>query len=161
MKPSKQAYELIKSFEGLRCRAYKALAAEKYFTIGYGHCGPDVKQYQVISPQHAEELLERDVAQFADKLDKDTTGLTQNQFDALCSFIYNVGWYGYRYSMTREAIRQINQKTTPLQCARRITWWVRASGTVLLGLQARRVIEANHFLGHEYFKLQDGRIIEQ
>lgn len=35
---------LIKSFEGCRLKAYKALATEKYYTIGYGHYGADEPQ---------------------------------------------------------------------------------------------------------------------
>ena len=160
MKPSEQALEMIKSFEGLRCRAYKAIPEEKYYTIGYGHCSPDITRHQVISPKQADQLLLQDVGEIAAKLDADTPNLEQHQYDALISMIYNIGWYNYRHSMLRESVRNLNLNKTPEQIARRMTWWVRASGKVLLGLQKRRVYEANHFLGYEHFKLSDGKIIE-
>ena len=158
MQPSNKAYELIKSFEGLRCRAYKALPQEKFFTIGYGHCGKEVAKNQIITPQKAEELLKDDVQIIADKLGKDTPFLTQCQFDALCSFIYNVGWYAYRYSMTRENVRQLNLSKVETDCTEKMILWIRCQGKVILGLQKRRVLEANHFLGREHYRLNDGII---
>lgn len=93
MNISQRGKDLIKSFEGFRAQAYKALATEKYFTIGYGHYGPDVKFSQVITQRQAEELLDKDLERFVaavNKYDYDYD-FNQNQFDALVSFTYNLG----------------------------------------------------------------------
>ena len=50
----------LKSEEGFGDEAYK-LKGEKYFTIGYGHYGSDVKEGQTITKKEAEELLRKDV----------------------------------------------------------------------------------------------------
>lgn len=160
MKPSEKAYELIKQFEGLQLRAYKAIPSEKYYTIGYGHYSKDIRKGQLITQNQAEQFLHQDVADFAQKLATDCPNLEQNQYDALISLIYNIGWYNFRHSMTREKVKNMHTKWLPIQAARQITLWVRAGGKVLLGLQKRRVIEANHFLGYNCFELKDGNIIE-
>ena len=46
--------------EGLKLEAYK-LPGEKYFTIGYGHNGPDVKKGMKITEEQAENFLEKDI----------------------------------------------------------------------------------------------------
>ena len=40
---------LIKRFEGCRLKAYKPVPTEKYWTIGWGHYGPDVREGQTIT----------------------------------------------------------------------------------------------------------------
>lgn len=161
MKPSEKAYELIKQFEGLQLRAYKAIPSEKYFTIGYGHYSKDIRKGQLITQNQAEQFLHQDVADFAQKLATDCPNLEQNQYDALISLIYNIGWYNFRHSMTREKVKNMHTKWLPIQAARQITLWVRAGGKVLLGLQKRRIIEANYFLGTEHFVLENGQIVER
>ena len=64
MKINQEGIDLIKSFEGLRLEAYKALPTEKEYTIGYGHYGSDVKKGMVISQARAEELLKKDLERF-------------------------------------------------------------------------------------------------
>ena len=48
---------LIKRFEGCRLTAYKPVSTEKYWTIGWGHYGPDVREGQVITQTQADALL--------------------------------------------------------------------------------------------------------
>ena len=92
MKISEKGLELIKTFEGLRLSSYKALSAEKYYTIGYGHYGSDVSKDMIITESQAEELLKKDVEKFEDKVNKYSNySFNQNQFDALVSFAYNIG----------------------------------------------------------------------
>ncbi len=47
--------------EGLELKAYKPYEDEEYFTIGYGHYGPDVSPDMVITEEEAEELLDEDL----------------------------------------------------------------------------------------------------
>ena len=160
MEPSEKAYELIRKWEGLSLRACKAIPSEKYYSIGYGHYSPDINKGQVITIQQAEELMHQDVATFATKLSRKCEHLTQRQFDALVSLIYNIGWYSFSTSMTFNYARLCNWQTKPILCARRIILWTRAGGKVLLGLQRRRIDEANYFMGTETFYLKDGQICE-
>ena len=58
---SNKGIELIKSFEGIRLVAYKAVPTEKYWTIGYGHYGADVTSGMAITVEQATELLRNDL----------------------------------------------------------------------------------------------------
>ncbi len=93
MKISKQGIALIKSFEGCKLTAYKAVSTEKHYTIGWGHYGADVKAGQSISQGEADALLLSDLQQFVKYTNTHTSSLklNQNQFDALVSFCYNCG----------------------------------------------------------------------
>jgi GH24 family phage-related lysozyme (muramidase) len=160
MEPSENAFEMIKAWEGLHCRAYKALPSERYYTIGYGHCSPEVKKGQYITVKEAEQLLKNDVAQYSQLLAAVNPTLLQHQYDVLISLIYNIGWHNFITSMTGVVTASLNRKTTPIDVARRIILWVRSGEKVVLGLQRRRVMEANYFLGYECFTLDNGEIHE-
>ena len=54
---SANGLNFIKSFEGCKLTAYKCVPTEKYYTIGYGHYGSDVKAGMTITLKRAEELL--------------------------------------------------------------------------------------------------------
>ena len=89
MKVSNKGIELIKKYEGLILSPYKCPAG--ILTIGYGHTST-VKAGMCINKEMAEILLKEDL-KTVEKTIKKYVGpaLTQNQFDALASFIYNVG----------------------------------------------------------------------
>lgn len=90
MQLSQTGIDMIQFFEGLELKAYLCSAGKP--TIGYGHTGPDVKLGMVITKQRADELFRQDIKKF----EKEVASLlqvpvTQNQFDALVSFAFNVG----------------------------------------------------------------------
>jgi lysozyme len=89
MRSSSACKDLIKQFEGLRLRAY--LDDGGVPTIGWGHTG-DVKEGDSVSRERAEEWLDDDI-RYAENIVKlaVTVPLTQWQFDALVSFVFNVG----------------------------------------------------------------------
>ena len=58
METSERGLGLIKQFEGCRLTAYKAVPTERYWTIGYGHYGADVKQGQIITQAQAEAFAD-------------------------------------------------------------------------------------------------------
>lgn len=89
--------DLIKSFEGVRLKAYQ-LAGETYYTIGYGHHGADVLPNMTISQERAEELLRIDLVRFENYVKKYVTDitLTQNRLNALTSYCYNRGPKGIK-----------------------------------------------------------------
>ena len=131
--------ELIKSFEGLRLRAY--LCPAKVWTIGYGHTG-DVRGGQVITQSQADDLLKQDLRRFeiaVRKLAK--VPLTQNQFDALVSFAYNVGEAALSRSTLLRKLNAGDLAGTKLEFAK----WNKGGGKVLAGLTRRRADEANLF----------------
>lgn len=138
MRTSEKGMSLIKKFEGLRTKAYICPAG--VWTIGYGHTGPEVVPGLVWSQEQADAALKSDLVRFETKVnDWDTKyHWTQNEFDALVSFAYNLGTikqlvdYGNR---TREEI--ISHWT--LYC--------NAGGKKLPGLVRRREEEVKLFCG--------------
>lgn len=159
MEPSEKAFEMIRQFESLSLRACKAIPQEKYFSIGYGHYSPTIKAGQRITKEEAERLLREDVGKYSTRLAEECPRLAQHQFDALCSLIYNIGWYNFRHSMTFVKCKGLGVSVVPQEVAARIVLWVRACGIVLPGLQRRRVMEANHFLGYVKYRYSNGEIL--
>ena len=129
---------LIKSFEGFSRVACKALPSEKYLTIGYGHYGKDVKPNQTITEAEAVKLLVKDLKGFVAKVNKYNRkyGFTQNEFDALVSFCYNVGNID---GLTKNGTR------TKAQIADKILAYSYSGGKFIKGLYNRRVKERNLF----------------
>lgn len=129
---------LIKSFEGFSRVACKALPSEKYLTIGYGHYGKDVKHNQTITEAEAVKLLVKDLRGFVAKVNKYNRkyGFTQNEFDALVSFCYNVGNID---GLTKNGTR------TKSQIADKFLAYSYSGGKFIKGLYNRRVKERNLF----------------
>jgi lysozyme len=145
VKISENGIQLLKRFEGLELEAYQDIAG--VWTIGYGHTGPDVQPGMKISERDAEELLRRDLKPREQVVDGGTkVSLNQNEFDALVSFVYNVGAAAYRGST---ALKRLN-KGDRIGAADALTWWNKATvGGVLrevLGLTRRRAAERALFL---------------
>lgn len=138
MKTSQNGINLIKSFEGLSLKAYKAVASEKYYTIGYGHYGTDVNAGQTINEAQAEDLLRQDLAKFEQGVSNYVkVGLNQNQFDALVSWSYNLGLGNLQKS---DMLTYIN-KGDFANAAKELILWNKAGGKVLAGLVKRRAAE--------------------
>lgn len=80
------------TWEQFRAKPYKATPAEKYYTIGYGHYGPDVKPTDTITTDAALALLDRDMASAVKAVDAVASQkLTQAQFDAVVDLVFNAG----------------------------------------------------------------------
>ena len=140
MRASLKGVELIKHFEGCRLDAY--LCPASVWTIGYGHTGKvDGKTIQAgmkIPQNKATELLREDMAEFEKHvLHLIDVPLTQNQFDALVSFSFNVGAGALKNSTLRKLLNQGKYKEVPAQLGR----WNKAKGKVLAGLTRRRKAE--------------------
>lgn len=135
---SANGLNLIKSFEGCKLTAYKCVPTEKYYTIGYGHYGSDVKAGMTITLKRAEELLLHDCQKFVNHVNSymDNYNFNQNQFDALVSFAYNIG-----------SINQLtaNGTRTTEQISTKITVYNKSGGKVLKGLVKRRAKEKELF----------------
>lgn len=135
MKTSPKGIALIKEFEGLRLKAY--LCPGGVWTIGYGHT-VGVKPGMVITEAQAEELLKEDLTVFEQVVNDQNLDLTQNMFDALVSFTFNVGVGNFRRSTLLAKIKVNPLDNTILDEFLR---WVYSKGRVLPGLQRRRLAE--------------------
>lgn len=139
MKISENGLNLIIAFEGFCPKATKAVKTEKYYTIGYGHYGKDVDEKQTITKEDALSLLKKDMKRFEVKVMKynDCYNFTQNEFDALVSFAYNVG-----------NIDQLTAKGTrsKKEIADAMLLYIKSGGKVLNGLRKRRIRERELFL---------------
>lgn len=153
MKISKNGINLIKTFEGCKLTAYRCPAGVP--TIGYGHT-KGVNMGMKITQEEAEMFLAADVAPLETLLSK--YNLKQNEFDALVSWCYNLGVGNFNSSTLK---LKLLAKAQPVDCADQIIRWVKANGKVLLGLQRRRVAEANMFVGKELYCIKDGVIIKK
>ena len=100
MKTGTRGKKLIKSFEGFRAIAYICPAGVP--TIGYGTTrinGSRVKEGMKITSDEAEVFLEQDLKVFEDAINHNVlVEINQNQFDALVSFVYNVGIANFKKS---------------------------------------------------------------
>lgn len=101
MKISKAGIQLIKEFEGYSPIPYKDVAGLN--TIGYGHLIKKGELFSRVTAEQAEELLLKDLATAEKGVNTlIIVKLTQNQYDALVSFTYNVGVGALRDSTLRK-----------------------------------------------------------
>lgn len=140
MKTSVHGVEFIKSFEGCRLTAYKAVPSELYYTIGYGHYGSDVKAGMRITQAEADALLVRDLVKFEKAVDKynGKYRFNQNQFDALVSFTYNCGT-GNLTKLLMSGVRPLKKISEAM------LKYNKSGGVVLKGLDKRRQAEKKLF----------------
>lgn len=136
MKPSDACVELVKAFEGFREHAY--LCPAGVWTIGYGTT-EYVQAGDTVTEEEAFELLRKDLQEAADAVDDLVdVELTQNQYDALCSLIYNIGREAFRNSTLRNLL---NRGTAFSLIAPQFDRWNKAGGKVQPGLIRRRTAE--------------------
>ena len=141
MRISEKGLNLIKAFEGLRLEAY--LCPAKVWTIGYGHTGKveglKIKKGLMISRRQANELLIDDLEKFEKKVMKYNKKYqwTQNEFDSLVSFAFNVGSIEQLTALGTRSKKTIADK---------LLLYNKASGKVLTGLARRRELERALFL---------------
>jgi lysozyme len=138
---SKTGEEMTERFESCNLRAnWDAIGSR--WQIGWCHTGPDVHVDDVITQDEANRLLLHDceVAQSA-IYNFVTVQLTQNEFDALVDFIYNVGVGNFRNSTLRTLLNQGNFALA----AKEFDRWDLAGGKIVAGLLRRRQAETDLF----------------
>jgi len=144
MKVSQQGIDLIINFEGVCLKPY--LCPARIPTIGVGATFyPDGRKVSMsdkpITKDEAIELLKATLSSFEKSVDSFTTdAVTQNQFDALVSFAYNLGSNALKNSTL---IKKVNANQNDSTIKDEFMKWVRANGKVLNGLVRRREAEAN------------------
>ena len=129
----------IKSFEGLRNTAYRDSGG--VLTIGYGHTG-GVQPGDTCTEAQASTWLTGDVTGAERAVNCHVSvPLTQNQFDALVSFAYNVGGGAF---INSTLLRLINAGDFDA-AAQQFPTWDHIEGVEIAGLERRRAAEAQLF----------------
>jgi lysozyme len=151
---------IIQEFEGCRLEAYECLGSlsnrEKgrppFWTVGWGHTGPDVHEGLIITKERADELLVEDLRRFERDVESLVTNkaMTDNQFAALVSFAYNVGSDIDKDDLAEglgdsSLLRKFNAGDMS-GAADEFPKWNKSGGRVLPGLVRRRAAERLLFL---------------
>jgi lysozyme len=143
MKLNEKGYNLIKEFEGLRLKPY--LCSANVPTVGYGNTfyenGTKVKMTDApITKERAETLFKALADKFAVKVvPLIKKPITQNQFNALVSFAYNVGVTALANSTL---LKLVNNNPNDANIAKEFLKWNKAGGKVVSGLTNRRIKES-------------------
>lgn len=140
MKVSKTGVDLVAKYEGFVDHAYQDVVG--VWTIGFGHTS-GVRKGQKITREDALELLQEELQDYADGMDKlVTVPLNQNQYDALTSFVYNLGVGSLKSSTLLRLLNAGSYGAAAVE----FTKWNKAGGRVLAGLTRRRNEEKALFL---------------
>ncbi|WP_286882069.1 lysozyme [Pantoea sp. UBA5037] len=140
MKVSNNGINLVKRFEGLELKAYRDSVG--ILTIGYGHTHA-VKAGDIITGEQADAFLREDLQVAELTVNTNVKAkLTQGQFDALVSFVFNLGSGNFVKSTL---IRKLNAGDYA-GAADEFGKWVNAGGKKLPGLVKRRAAEREVFL---------------
>jgi lysozyme len=144
MKLNNAGYQLICEFEGLRLKPY--LCSAKISTIGYGNTYyPNGKRVTLLDKEITKEYAFEIFKVIADKFAKRVSEmvkkpLTQNQFNALVSFAYNVGTGAFS---TSTLLKKVNANPNDLTIRNEFARWTRANGKIVNGLVNRRKKESD------------------
>ena len=140
MKISQNGIDLIKKFEGCRLVSYQDQAG--IWTVGFGKTS-DVGPGLTITQEQADAFLLNDITHTETGiLCMVDVPLTQNQFDALCSFVYNIGRGNFKSSTCLDRLN----KSMYIEAANWMLPWHKVAGVENEGLLARRTAERELFL---------------
>lgn len=128
---SENGIKLIKSFEGCRLKAYKAVPTEKLWTIGWGHYG--VSASTTWTQKQADDQFLIDIQKYVNYVKKYAPkDLNQNEFDALVSFTYNCG---------AGNLQTLCKNRNKVQIGNALLAYNKSGGRILEGLNRRRQAE--------------------
>lgn len=148
MKIGPRGLALIKEFEGCKLTAYRDGGG--VLTIGYGHTGADVEEGMTITQEEADELLLLDLSDAEHGVNSLVkVPLTQNEFDALVSFAFNVGTDIDADTKAEglgdsTLLRKLNEHDYN-GAAAEFPKWCKDNGKVIPGLLRRRLAEQKLF----------------
>jgi len=163
---SNSGLDLIKKFEGLHrlgddgmVRSYRCPAGR--WTIGYGHT-KGVRSGQKITPEEADQFLAEDVKWCEDAIHRHVSvPLSQLQFDALVSFVFNLGEGNFASSTLLKVLNRGDYQGVPEQLMRWNKARVDGVLTSLRGLTRRRSAEAAMFSMDAPFAADGGEKMAQ
>ena len=146
-----KAKDLLKSIEVLKLKSYDEQtrkAISKWIegaTIGYGHliAKTDWNKYKNgLTKVKAGTLFEKDLAPFVRKVkNKVTANITQNEFDALIIFAFNIGKTGFSGSSVLKLVNNPGAKTVYSSLKKAWMAWNKSQGKDSQGLINRRKAE--------------------
>ena len=135
---------MIKHFESCKLTAYQDSVG--VWTIGWGHIA-GVKKGDNWTQDEADDILLNDLEKFEGYVNQYVkVPLTQNQFDALVSWTFNLGPGNLKSSTMLTKLNEKSYDEVPSQMKR----WNKTGGKVLQGLERRRNAEAAMFSGKEW-----------
>lgn len=142
---SENGYALIRDSEGFRDKAYRDTGG--VWTLGFGTIkypdGRSVKQGDTCTREQAEQWLKSDCRWVDACLDKYVKAtISQNQFDALASFVYNIGESQFRSSTLLAKLNAGDYKVAAANFDR----WIYDNGKIITGLVNRRAQEKALFV---------------
>ncbi|MFT0213516.1 lysozyme [Pseudomonas sp. F1_0610] len=139
MKTSKAGIELIKRWEGCKLTAYQDSVG--VWTIGYGHTRT-AKKGMTITQEQADTLLLEDITEHEKFIARYVNvTLSQGQYDALSSFVFNLGGGALQKSTLLKCLNAQDYQAA----AKEFDKWVYAGGQKLNGLVKRRAAERRMF----------------
>lgn len=139
---SDDGIDFIKDAEGFRDEPYDDVGGRS--TIGYGHLIKPGESFTKITQEEGEAILRDDVKEAETCINKWVrVGLSQCEFDALCSFVFNLGCRNFVSSTLLKKINLSDFEEASYEFMR----WVYAGGKVCDGIVARRQREKELFLG--------------
>ena len=141
MHTSLNGIELIKTNEGCVLTAYQPLVGDPW-TIGWGSTGPDVHEGLIWTQDQADARLMQDIGHCEDEINRCVTvTLTQDEFDALVDFVYNLGPGALESSTMLHLLNEGDYQGA----AGQFDLWDHAHGRVVADLLRRRQSEQNLF----------------
>ena len=144
MNISEEGLSLIKKFEGCELKAYRCAA--NVLTIGYGTT-KGVTEDMEITKEEAESLLKEEMHEYEGYInDMVKVPLEQHQFDAMVSWVFNLGSGNLSLSTLLKKLNNSEYDEVPTQIKR----WNKAGGKVLDGLIRRREAESLLFQNKEW-----------
>ena len=144
MQLSNKGHDILKYFEGCRLEAYQDSVG--VWTIGYGHT-KGVYEGMTITQDEAEQMLLEELVEYEGYIERYVeVPLTQEQFDALTVWVYNLGPTNLSSSTLLKRLNDGRYDLVPDQIKR----WDKAGGKQLAGLTKRRAADARHFKGEEW-----------
>jgi len=141
------ALNTIQQFEGLKLKAYKDSVG--IWTIGFGNIfnldtGNPIKEGDEITQETADRWLKIEVDNLQAKMRKViTVPLNDNQWSALTSLVYNIGFGAFKRSTL---LRLLNAGASKEEVAKQFLRWNKAGGKEIKGLTNRRQAEYNLFI---------------
>jgi lysozyme len=147
MKISQRGIDFIKEAEGLRLKAYRCSA--NVLTIGYGSTthNHEITEGMTITLREAEAMLIYDLREFEKAInDSVKVRLTQSQYDAVCSLVFNIGIGAFKKSTL---LKKINAGDFS-GAAKEFAKWDKVKKKPVKGLTARRAKEASLFVSDEW-----------
>ena len=142
MKISERGINFIQHFEGFYSKPYYCPAG--VLTIGFGTVIKKGMYVDGITKEQATELMMNELNKNERSINRlIKVELNQNQFDALCSFVYNLGAGSLQASTLRKKLNSGEY----LDAANEFLKWVYGGGKKLKGLVRRRLAEREMFIG--------------